>query len=86
MFVLHDSFGNYFGPFLGPHFSRADWQWTNVLGGPLILKAKPDVVIDEFLERMLYLPQPMDTEDVRNTPLQRREEYVHDARDNRGAG
>jgi len=50
------------------------------------LKAKPKLVIDEFLERWLYAPLPTDTEDVRNTPLQGREEYVHDSRDTHGAG
>jgi hypothetical protein len=86
MYFVHDSFGNRLGPYLAPHFRRIIWHWTTVLSGPLVLKAKPDILLDELLERMLYLAVPTDTEDVCNTPLQPRQEYVHDARDNHGPG
>jgi hypothetical protein len=35
------------------------------MNGPRILNFKPDVVIDEFLERMMYENPPVDTADVR---------------------
>jgi hypothetical protein len=63
--MIHDSYTLYLSQFLGPHFSRVCWQWTTILNGPLVLDFKPDVVIDEFLERTLYLPVPPDTADVR---------------------
>jgi hypothetical protein len=83
---IHDSFGNRLGPYLAPHFRRINWHWTNVLSGPLVLQAKPDLLLDEFLERVLYLAVPTDMQDVGDTPLQPRQEYVHDAHDNHGAG
>lgn len=65
LFMIHDSYTLYLSQFLGPHFSRVCWQWTTILNSPLVLDFKPDVVIDEFLERTLYLPVPQDTADVR---------------------
>ncbi len=66
-YIIHDSFGNYFGPFIEPHFSVIQWQWTNVLEGYRVLSVKPNLVIDEFLERMLYLQQPTDSSDIMAT-------------------
>jgi hypothetical protein len=43
--------------------------WTNTLDGELALRAKPDVVVDEFLERLLYAPAPPDSEDIRDQKL-----------------
>lgn len=68
MYIIHDSFGNYFGPFIEPHFSVIQWQWTNVLEGYRVLSVKPNIVLDEFLERMLYLEPPTDTPDIMGTP------------------
>jgi hypothetical protein len=69
LFMYHDSFTNYLGQFLGPNFSTATWQWTNTLYGQEALNAKPDVVVDEFLERLLYAPLPPDSEDIRDQKL-----------------
>ncbi|MGD0540976.1 MAG: hypothetical protein ABSB33_05620 [Tepidisphaeraceae bacterium] len=69
LFMYHDSFTRYLGKFLGPNFSRANWVWTNTLDGELALRAKPDVVVDEFLERLLYAPAPPDSEDIRDQKL-----------------
>jgi alginate O-acetyltransferase complex protein AlgJ len=69
LFMSHDSFTISLGQFLGPNFSTATWQWTNTLDGGLVLKAKPDVVVDEFLERLLYAPLPPDSEDIRDQKL-----------------
>jgi alginate O-acetyltransferase complex protein AlgJ len=60
LFVIHDSFGNYFGPFLGPHFSASQWEWTRVLNAQDVLQFKPDIIIVESIERWLYDPLPID--------------------------
>ena len=64
LYMIHDSFTRYLYQFLGPHFSRVSWQWTVVMNGPDVLKFKPDILIDEFVERTLFLPTPTDTPDV----------------------
>ncbi|HEY1922670.1 MAG TPA: hypothetical protein VGG44_07870, partial [Tepidisphaeraceae bacterium] len=69
LFMYHDSFTISLGQFLGPHFSTATWQWTNALDGQEALNARPDVVVDEFLERLLYAPLPPDSEDIRDQKL-----------------
>lgn len=65
LFMIHDSYTLYLSQFLGPNFSRVAWQWTDMMEGPRILAFKPDIVIDEFLERMLFSPPPVDSADVR---------------------
>jgi hypothetical protein len=65
LYMIHDSYTLCLAKFLGPHFSRVCWQWTTILNGPLVLGFKPTVVVDEFLQRTLYLPVPEDTPDVR---------------------
>jgi hypothetical protein len=69
LFMYHDSFTNFLGQFLGPNFSTATWQWTNTLDGQEALDAKPDVVVDEFLERLMYSPVPPDSADIRDEKL-----------------
>jgi alginate O-acetyltransferase complex protein AlgJ len=66
LYMIHDSYTLYLSQFLGPHFSRVCWDWTINMNGPRILAFKPDIVIDEFLERMMYGPAPTDPADVRN--------------------
>jgi hypothetical protein len=60
LFFLHDSFGNYLIPMLGPHFRRAVYAYANELNPTLIDQEKPDIVIDEFVERDLYSNPPVD--------------------------
>jgi alginate O-acetyltransferase complex protein AlgJ len=67
--MFHDSFTNYLAKFLGPNFSRAYWVWSNTMNGSIALQAKPDVVVDEFLERMLYAPLPPDSQDIGDEKL-----------------
>jgi hypothetical protein len=69
LYMIHDSYTLYLFQFLGPHFSRVCWQWTTVLNSSQVLPFKPDVVIDEFLERTMYLPLPEDSADVRAVQL-----------------
>jgi alginate O-acetyltransferase complex protein AlgJ len=64
LFMIHDSFTGSLYQLLGPDFSRVHWEWTTMMNGPEILSFKPDVVIDEFVERMLFKPTPVDTPDV----------------------
>jgi hypothetical protein len=63
--MIHDSFTLYLYQFLGPNFSRVCWEWTKVMNGSQVLSFKPDVVIDEFVERTMYQPVPEDTADIR---------------------
>jgi hypothetical protein len=65
LYMIHDSYTLYLSQFLGPHFSRVCWDWNATLDGPRVLSFKPDVVIDEFLERMMYAAAPVDPADVR---------------------
>jgi alginate O-acetyltransferase complex protein AlgJ len=64
LFMIHDSFTGSLYQLLGPDFSRVRWEWTTMMNGPEVLSFKPDVVIDEFVERMLFKPTPVDTPDV----------------------
>jgi hypothetical protein len=66
LFMLHDSFTLRLKDFLGPHFSRTLWQWGQSLRGQQVLDFKPDIVIDEFLERIMNNSIPEDTPDVIN--------------------
>jgi hypothetical protein len=65
LYMIHDSFTLYLYQFLGPNFSRVCWEWTKVMNGSQVLSFKPDVVIDEFVERTMYQPVPEDTADIR---------------------
>ena len=55
--MFHDSFGEGLRPYLSEHFKRAVYIWQNNLDGDLfkaiILKEKPDIVIEEIVERMI---------------------------------
>jgi alginate O-acetyltransferase complex protein AlgJ len=64
LFMIHDSFSRSLYQLIGPNFSRVHWEWTIVMNGPQVLAFKPDVVIDEFIERTMYKPAPEDTPDV----------------------
>jgi hypothetical protein len=66
LYMLHDSFTLYLKQFLGPHFSRTCWQWGTVLYGDQVLEFKPDIVIDEFLERIMNNTVPQDPPEVAN--------------------
>ncbi len=56
--VLCDSFGMRTVPFLNHYFRRVSYLWTDQFYPPLIEKEKPDVVIQEMVERRLigYTP------------------------------
>ena len=49
--ILHDSFGGYLSKFLSPHFKESVFIWQHDFNKKLILSEKPDIVIQEFVER-----------------------------------
>jgi hypothetical protein len=51
---------------LGSHFGRVVYASYYSLDPEMIEKEKPDLVIDEFLERNLYIPPPTDPAEIRN--------------------
>jgi alginate O-acetyltransferase complex protein AlgJ len=62
----HDSFGIGLAQMLGPHFGRVVYASYYVLDPDMISKEKPDLVIDEFLERNLYIAPPTDPAEIRH--------------------
>jgi alginate O-acetyltransferase complex protein AlgJ len=54
--MFRDSFATYLIPFLGYHFQRSVYIWQRPWDLALIEREKPDVVIDEMLERYLDWP------------------------------
>lgn len=56
--VFQDSFGRGFVPFLGYHFQEVTFVWQYNWSKPLLENEKPDVVIDEMVERIFNLEQP----------------------------
>ncbi|MGD0464210.1 MAG: hypothetical protein ABSB74_17140 [Tepidisphaeraceae bacterium] len=61
----HDSFAIALAPMLGPNFNRVFWSFNYEMDPKAIEREKPDVVIDEFLERNLYLDPPTDPPEIR---------------------
>jgi alginate O-acetyltransferase complex protein AlgJ len=56
--VFHDSFACAWYTFLGQHFNETIYIWHYDWDYPLIEREKPDVVIDEMLERFFNLTDP----------------------------
>jgi len=56
--VFHDSFACAWYPFLGQHFKEIVYVWQNEWDRALIEREKPDVVIDEMLERFFNQQDP----------------------------
>ena len=52
--VFRDSFGSRLVPYLSEHFSRTVYLWQNDFDANVILKERPDVVIQEIVGRHLY--------------------------------
>jgi hypothetical protein len=55
---LHDSFGAVLTTLLSEHFSRTVLQWDTNLDLGLADRERPDVVVEERVERYLMLPPP----------------------------
>jgi hypothetical protein len=58
--VFGDSFSKAWHPFLGQHFQEVIYLRQTAWNLPLIEREKPDVVIDEMLERVLNLADPLE--------------------------
>jgi hypothetical protein len=61
----HDSFAIALAPMIGPNFNRVYWSFNYEIDPKVIEREKPDLVIDEFLERNLYLDPPVDPPAIR---------------------
>lgn len=61
----HDSFAIALGPMMGPNFRHVYWSFNYEIDPKVIEREKPDLVIDEFLERDLYLDAPTDAAAIR---------------------
>jgi hypothetical protein len=64
--LFRDSFGGFWSPFLGHHFNRVLYIWHYEWDAAFIEREKPDVVIDEILERFLNQLDPQDLRDAFN--------------------
>ena len=53
--IFHDSFSEALIPYLAEHFSYAVFRWRASFDGDLILEVKPDVVLEQRVERRLQL-------------------------------
>jgi len=58
--VFHDSFACSWYGFLGQHFKEVVYVWQYEWNAALIEREKPDVVIDEILERFFNIQDPND--------------------------
>lgn len=58
--IFHDSFCNAMAPFMASSFRRIGCIWQQNWDKGFIEKEKPDVVIDEMLERFLIVRDPLD--------------------------
>jgi hypothetical protein len=58
--MYHDSFANWFVPALSEHFRRIVYVWDYNIDRALLERERPDVVIQEMVERSLMWSVPMD--------------------------
>jgi len=56
--VFRDSFGEALMPWLSEHFQRAVYVWSDEIDPAVIERERPDVVIQEFVERRLLTMRP----------------------------
>jgi hypothetical protein len=68
--MFRDSFGAQLVPFLAEHFRRIVFCWQNApaFDTDLITREKPDIVIQEIVERKLSLPELADTTEMSPPP------------------
>lgn len=62
MVMFHDSYAQHLFQFLGQNYGRIVFVWQAHWDKPVIEREKPDIVIDEILQRVLIF---LDPEDVR---------------------
>jgi hypothetical protein len=61
--MFHDSFNGALGPLLAEHFRRIVCAWVDQFSPGLVRRERPDVVIQEFVERKLAYVKPDDFDD-----------------------
>jgi alginate O-acetyltransferase complex protein AlgJ len=69
--VFRDSFSTYWIPFLGYNFNKVVYVWQYNWDMTFLEQQKPDVVIDEMLERYLLSVDPVGLKGVTDQPEQR---------------
>ncbi len=57
-FILHDSYMMALAPFLAPHFREVTYHWTDDFPAEAIDKARPQLVIQEIVQRHLMTIDP----------------------------
>jgi alginate O-acetyltransferase complex protein AlgJ len=72
--VIHDSFYEAMAPYLQEHFRRTQCVWTYEFPSPIIEAERPQVVIQEFVERQLMNDPPANPPELKRT--RRREEWA----------
>jgi hypothetical protein len=61
--MFHDSFTWALGPFLAEHFRRIVFVWTDQFSPELVRRERPEVVIQQLVERKLGTVVPADFDD-----------------------
>jgi hypothetical protein len=67
--MFHDSFTQLLLPMLGPHFGHAYFSVTYPVDASIIEAQKPDIVISEVVERVLYFPPAPDSPEIQRFKL-----------------
>lgn len=60
--IFHDSFGKSLYPYLASNFKRSVFVWSNDFNPEIIKKEKPDIIIQQLVERRLFNSKPNLTE------------------------
>jgi hypothetical protein len=72
LLMYNDSFAASLMQFLAPNFSKAYYQWnplTRAIDPAPAIERKPDAVVNEFVERKLHEPLPVDSQEIRDEKL-----------------
>lgn len=63
--IFQDSFAAYLKPYLVENFVQAEWLWSDGFEPEVVEKAKPDLVIQQFVERKLMIINPSNPSSMR---------------------
>ena len=69
LLMYRDSFATALFSMTAQHFSYALFVWDDKFTTDIINDAKPDIVVNEFVERKLYWRLPEDSQEISDTPL-----------------
>lgn len=56
--IFHDSFGKSLYPYLASNFKPSVFVWSNDFNPEIIKKEKPDIIIQQLVERRLFNSKP----------------------------